>query len=458
LPRSYANTTLEIGTHSRISAVKQFAVVDSPALRAALPLPAFAFIFFTVILAVNVPVGDDYVVLESVVDLRHAKDGAHFLEVLFSAHVGGEHRLAVTRLLAYAASFLPGGLDLRLLSVLATLALFAALVVAGGMLGLEKHWGYWLLLFLTVLTPQMEKLMFYPMAAVQAFLGLLLGLLYLQFVISDRVLWASVALLAGVFTTGGAVALPVIAAAVLSLRRRWGTLSLHTIIGGTIIAIYFSGDAGPIDGAIEFAFAHPWQTLQLFLGILGSIAEVPAFRYLSWSAYSTVVAGVILLGYSTALLYQACEKHRQATAVEVGTLALVAYSLAMIFLIAVNRMLLYQDAMLAAALDGRYKLYGLLITAVCAINLLRRIQYKRWSAYGAALVLLGAFLMDVDWYFYRANHAYSAAQSRLHAIDVWVRTGSTSELPSWANSPEMAGRALERAADAGIFFPALASR
>ena len=403
--------------------------------------------------AVNVPVGDDYVVLESVVDLRQAEDAAHFLGVLFATHVGGEHRLVVTRLLAYAASFLPGGLDLRLLSVVASLSLFAALLMVGRMLRLEQHWGYWLLLLLTVLTPQMEKLMFYPMAAVQAFLGMLLAVLYLHFVLENGVMWAGLTLLAGVFTTAGAVALPVVAAAVLALRHRWAALVPHVIVGGTIIAVYFTGDAGPRDGVVAFAVEHPWQTLRLFFGILGSIAEVPAFRYMSWSAYSTVAVGIGLLAYSAVLAFRASNKRVPQDTVEVAALALIGYAIAMIALIAVNRALLYQDAMLAAMLDGRYKLYGLLVAAVCAIDLLRRLEFRRSLPHCAVIVLLGTFVLDVDWYFYRANHAYAAAQTRLHAMESWMRTGNTSELPSWANSPEMAGQALARATDAGIFKP-----
>jgi hypothetical protein len=127
--------------------------------------------------------------------------------------------------------------------------------------------------------------------------------------------------------------------------------------------------------------------------------------------------------------------------------------LAMIALVAANRIGLYHDVWLTAALDGRYRLYGLIVAAVCAIDLLRRMESQRWLSRGALVVLIGALALDVDWYFYRANHAYAAAQSRLHAINLWMRTGDTSELPSWANSPEMAGHALARAAEAAVFTP-----
>jgi hypothetical protein len=425
----------------------------------ALPvLPMLAFLSFTLAFAVNVPVGDDYVILGDVVDLHQASGGAQVLGILWSAYLQAEqieHRLVTTRILAYLASLMPGGLDFRMLSLLATLALFGALALFANMLRLGRRWDLWLILFLVVLQPQLEKLMFYPMGAVQAYFGLLFELAYLYLTIQGGRTPLAMATLSGaVLTSGAGIVLPLLGVPILAARRDWRGVLVHAAVGALLVATFLIG-AGPRAGAVGFALDHPWQTLRLFLGVLGSVAEIPVYRLSGLSAYLIIPLGLALLAYAATVGYRASaasgDPRRDADGV---LLVALAFALMLAATIAVNRIQVYNDSWLRAALDGRYRIYGLLVFAACAIDLVRRAEKReRWQLRAPLIALTAAAALNVVWYAYRTNHAVRAADSRSHALALWVRNGDPSELPSWNHPADMAGQALSRAVKAGVFKP-----
>jgi hypothetical protein len=426
--------------------------VHRSALHAALiVLPALLYLALSIGLAVNVPVGDDFVVLDTVSDLHAARDWQAWWTSLVAMH--NEHRLVTTRLLAWLTSALPNGVDFIIVSALAQLALVASLVALGATMRLGRQWRPWAVLMLCVMHPQLYKLMFYPMSALQAFVGLLLSLSYLYAaLIAGRHVLACALAISAILTTGGGLIIMPLGCAVLLLSGQFRPALGHACVALLSAWLYLHGEARAT-GAAAWAFEHPFTVVQFFLGLFGSAAEIPSYRLSMWSRLTCPLLGLAVFGY--AIVTSIRMVHRREVACDPasrGTLACLWLCLTMAVLVVVNRSQLYADDLQAAMLDGRYRLYGLLATAIGLVDLTRRLELQRgqWRRLGPA-ALATALALNLWWTAYRLGPARETAHQREQALQHWFRTGDPSGLSTWAVPSDEADRILRRAVAAGIF-------
>ncbi|MBK8755551.1 MAG: hypothetical protein IPL99_29755 [Candidatus Competibacteraceae bacterium] len=105
-----------------------------------------------------------------------------------------------------------------------------------------------------------------------------------------------------------------------------------------------------------------------------------------------------------------------------------------------------------AALDGRYRIYGILFAAIVFIGVLHNFQSRGYlSVKNKKIVLLIALFFNIGW-FYRFDSIRYTAQHRTQAMRVFGYH-DPSVLPIWAVIPEYAASNLDKAISSGVYKP-----
>ena len=155
--------------------------------------------------------------------------------------------------------------------------------------------------------------MFYPMSAVQSNFGLLFAFGYLYLTMQGGRAVLALVVLSCAFINLWRRGRASVVRRFLSLRcRDWQRLlSSHASAGRTACDVSRSGGASERTRALSASrSSHSWQTLRLFVGVLGSPAEVPIFRLYAFSPYLIIPLGVTLILYSATVGYRVSKGSR----------------------------------------------------------------------------------------------------------------------------------------------------
>ncbi|MBK8755523.1 MAG: hypothetical protein IPL99_29590 [Candidatus Competibacteraceae bacterium] len=420
--------------------------------------------------AVNVPVGDDYALLGFMNDFHALSALSDKVILLLSFH--NEHRIIVLRCVSLLVEFVFGSLDFRILILIGNVALLAALFQLGRTLDFGKDMFRWALLFLIVLQPQPQKLIFYPMAIIQAYMGLLFAVMYLRFLLEKKNFILSMLFyLMTILSTGSGVFLVIIGAPLLAYQKRRTEFIVHLMLFMIAAYLYFLGFLGNSSSRLGYLGEHPMQAVSFFLQLLGGISEPPmqAISFISkvfgdtsdlyyfeivLSQLPTII-GFLLAAYFTFHLTMAV--HIQSAEIKetyIKQLVFLCYCIMMLLLIVVGRTELYHDNLMKAALDGRYRIYGILFAAIVFIGVLHNFQSRGYlSVKNKKIVLLIALFFNIGWFSYRFDSIRYTAQHRTQAMRVYLATHDPSVLPIWAVIPEYAASNLDKAISSGVYKP-----
>jgi hypothetical protein len=398
-----------------------------------------------ILFATNVPVGDDYALLVFVNEFQAASSLDEKLRLVFSLH--NEHRIAATRLMALMVQWISGSLDFRVLLLIGNAALILAVVQVGCLLDLGRDRLRWSLLFLISLQPQPEKLMFYPMANVGAYFGLLAAVLYMRCLVEKRHFGLVILLyLSAVLATGAGAFLILIGVPILLWRRQWIQLGFHLVLACLIFRFYFSGSSGA--SGVD-AFARPLDAISFFLQLLGSIAGP-----VSPSGLLPVVplaSGTILLGGLLVYIYAVIGRDRTSIT-PVKSVVVLCYCLLMIALIVAARVSIYEGRIAEAAIDGRYRIYGILTAAVLAVSAVDKFASSpamRTRIRVAAVLCALAF--NVGWFAARIPSMNAAAKERTEGMRLYLLSHDTSRLITGAFDRKRALVNLDLALKNGLY-------
>jgi hypothetical protein len=411
-------------------------------LAAIAPLLYYASI---IIFSVNVPVGDDYSMLGFLNEFLSASGIGNKLQLLFSFH--NEHRIVVTRLIMLLCSKVTGVLDFRILNVIGNSALLLTLIVIGRMLRLNETPLKWALLFLIVLQPQPLKLMFYPMAGVQAYFGLLFSFLYLHLSLKDSNWWYSALLfyLLTVLTTGSGIFLVIIGVPLLLYKKYYTRAAIHVAVVIPVVLLYF-----PSSSNIQYLIEHPLTVARFFLLLLGNVAQLPMMG----SPALQIVFSLALLGYLTHFLWDGYQTKLRLGRENLAVLCCLFYLLMIIALIAVGRAPLYERDLWGASLDGRYRIYSILFFAICSIDVAGRFNERgKIAAKLSTIMVTLALLFNLVWFVPSIFKMRFESVGREKAMTQWLNTGDISVLPLWSTPPEDAGTNLITAIKMGSYRP-----
>ena len=405
-------------------------------------------LYYASILAfsVNVPVGDDYSMLGFINEFSAASGIENKLQLLFSFH--NEHRIVITRLIMLLCTKISGSLDFRMLNLIGNSALLVTLIVIGRMLCLGQAPIKWALLFLIVLQPQPLKLMFYPMAGVQAYFGLLFSFLYLYYSLKDSSWWYLTLLfyLLAVLTTGSGIFLVIIGIPILLYRKQYIRVAIHLPVAILLVMLY-----SPSSSNLPYLVEHPLAVTKFFLLLLGSVFQLPMLG----SPSGQIVFSLALLGYFAYFLWN--ETYRISPRLDTKKLAVLCsllYLLMTIGLIAVGRASLYERDLWGASLDGRYRIYSILFIAICCIDFAGRLRGREnHSAHLLNVLVSLALLFNLVWFVPSIFKMRFDSVVREQAMKQWQETRDIRVLPIWSTLPEEAVFNLSTAVKTGSYRP-----
>lgn len=412
-------------------------------------------LYCTIILlyAVNVPVGDDYALLAFMNDFQALSAPRDKISLFFSFH--NEHRLLVTRAVSLLVKLTFGSLDFRILILIGNAALLATLFQLGKALSFGNDIFKWALLFLIVLQPQTQKLMFYPMAIIQAYMGLLFAVMYLRYLIERKnIIFLMIFYLLNVITTGSGIFLVAIGVPFLAYRKQRSDLIIHLAISTVTIYFYFHGYSSEDSSRLYYLVKHPMEAISFFLRLLGAISEQP-YHFANMFSHLPLAIGFILAVYFIFHLSMTIRaQHIAPEAWPIKPLIFLLYCIMMLLLIVVGRTETYHDDLIDAALDSRYRIYGIIFTAFVLIDVLYRLQLRGFLSYRTKVsVLVLALAFNIGWFYSRLDSMRNNAEDISKAMQVYLADQNPSFLPTWAVSRRLATRNLDLAIFTGVYKP-----
>jgi len=397
------------------------------------------------IFSANVPVGDDYAMLGFLNEFGAATGIGNKLDLLFSFH--NEHRIVFTRSIMLLCTKAVGSLDFGTLNLIGNSALLLTLVVVGRMLRLRNDMLKWALLFLIVLQPQPLKLMFYPMAGVQAYFGLLFSFLYLYFSLKDSNWWYATLLFYAltVLTTGSGIFLAVLGVPLLLYKKCYARSAIHTVVAILVVFLY-----SPNSSNLSYLMEHFLTVARFFLLLLGSIAQLPMFG----SPALQIGCSIALLMYVAYFIWDRCYTPLRLSEESRATLCCLLYLLMIISLIAIGRASLYERELWAASLDGRYRIYSILFFAVCSIDCVGRLRERgKLTAPISTTIIALALIFNLVWFAPSIITMRLDSVRRVQAMSQWQNTHDISLLPIWSTPPQDAEMNLNAAIKTGYYRP-----
>ena len=403
------------------------------------------YLLFVMIFAANIPIGDDYWLLDFLNQYFSAADGRAKIELLLAFH--NEHRLIFTKLLALISISVVGNLDFRLLIFLGNLAFIAGVFQLMKLLNFRIFSISALLTVLILINPQAHKLMFYPMAAIQAYFGFLFSVLYIVRLVRDEdYLSSGIFYFLAMLCSASGVFLIFIGIIFSLYRRKFTAAAIQALVFFMAAKIYFYGLGAPGGRKIDFFLAEPLIPIKFFISLLGVVIQVPDLVF---------GAGLLLLIYFFRnFISFKWNKTSALPRSEQATYFLLIYVFIQVFLIAFGRAELYGDDLSHAALDGRYRLYGLIFALIMATFFYSASVADNQGRLIAKKILLG-FLIFLNGFLFIGGYfvVRHKMEKRIGGIKEFAASANAAKLEVFAHDRVSATTILNTAIQNKLFVP-----
>lgn len=383
--------------------------------------------------AVNVPMWDDFVLIDFLLRLRQPLPWIEKLRLFFAQH--NAHRIVYDRLVTYLVYALTGQMDFKWMMLIGNLSLmgllwlwYAALRQAKRSVVYLVPVPYWLL------SMQGYENTFWAMASLQNYTVILLAFSSIYLLITKRLVWAAVVAVVATFTSGNGQMTFFIGLLLLAYERRPGRdwAVWMGVLGLTLTSYFWQYRSFPPEVfTVQFVVNFLAFSGAAFAQTSGSVALPVALGLLltTWLAVGFVRWVVLPLWRNQALASPFVQFLFATVAFVVGSALLVAMA---------HR----SDTPMAETLVSRYKIYShiLLITSY-----LLAIYWFRSSARKVVLVAAwmgGVVFMAYAYYTDWGNMTYRRQDATLTAFN-FRRNGTTLMGISHARSLDSLYRVLE---------------
>jgi len=164
---------------------------------------------------------------------------------------------------------------------------------------------------------------------------------------------------------------------------------------------------------------------------------------------------IALLSYFSYFMWDGfCRTPPRFSKENLATLCCLFYLLSTIGLIAVGRASLYEGDLWGASLDGRYRIYSILFSAICCIDAVERLgKQEAAAAKFSAVLVTFVLLFNLVWFVPSAFKMRFDSERRENAMEYWQETHDISALPLWSTPPEDARNSLDIAIRNGVYRP-----
>ncbi|GAB2772631.1 hypothetical protein GCM10027275_14440 [Rhabdobacter roseus] len=356
--------------------------------------------------AVNVPKWDDHALKAFLVEYLQAPNWQAKWAALFRQH--NEHRIVLTRLLAWWDYALMGSLNFRHLMLAGNLLLVGVIGLWWVLLHRNQKPFYTLLPvpFLWLTLAHWEN-MYWGMSAVQNFgvVSLLVWTLYL--VVSRRLVFFLLALpLAGLtlLTSGNGLLVLPIGALLLLLSKEGKRLVAWLVTSGLYAYLYFSTYQKPAYNPESKATFG--ALLKGYMAFLGSFAEAfPVKDHLGWSVGLGTVLFLVALSIALTTAFRLLRNRYDqdfSRATDLFCLGTLLFILGTAVIVVNGR----AGFGLEVLLTSRYKPYSFLLLLIAYLYIVIPIRGSFLSPYVSGIVLLNA-MYSVFSYHYHLVDAFN---------------------------------------------------
>ena len=409
-------------------------------------IAAACYYIFVARYATNVPVGDDY--SEGLGFLLNFLDSPWFVDrVKILLAFFSEHRIVTWRVCVLLSYYFFGEADFYLLTLVANATLTVIAFQVARIVGMRQRVAL-AVTCLILFQPQPTKLMFYPMAHIQAYGAIIFSLWYIESIVKGKsLLLPLVPYVLAMLTTGGGVFLILLGVPALVYQGKTRAWMTHVLIAIPLLVWYFH-DLPPIQATAALSETSMGRLCFLsavfFVHLLGSSAEV-----LRFSSITTLLLGAVFCVYLLSLI------RSRLFATDLLKFLLFAYLVLTIALVAVGRVDLgygYRDIQIVS-LDGRYRIYSNLFFCAVLLTLpqqfpvlTEKLNYKRLVLYVAAVFCVYSYSLGLA-------RAANSAKVRAYGMSQWLLKGDSALLQTWAVPLDEGISYLSRAIDRGIYKP-----
>ena len=259
--------------------------------------------------------------------------------------------------------------------------------------------------------------------------------------------------LLAIASTGSGLFIVAVGAAILVYQHQRKKLAIHLIVSMVAAAVYFLGFSGQQASRIDYLAEHPMQAASFFLRLLGGTAELP---YLEASRdYHPLLFGFLLLVYFIFHLFMTMRA-------EPGTerdpyirqCALFMYLLIMLLLIVAGRTEQYRDTVVYAALDGRYRIYGMIFTAIAVIGFMQALQLPtQLTRKVQAAILSLALIFNSASFASRVDSMHDTAFYRVEKMQEYIQGRNPSKLETLNFDRSHAVAIIDQALSTDVYNP-----
>ncbi len=251
--------------------------------------------------ALNIPHWDDFAVRNSLAQILETDSFLEKLNLFFAQH--NEHRIVLTRILAYLIYVFEGTLNLKILMIFGIGALLGVLYVF--YIFLKKH-NYPLISLIPIsfilFNVGLYENTFWGMASIQNFGVIFLAFLTFYWLIfsvevrhKNYLYFALISCFLGVFTSSNGILIPAIGCLVLVFQGRKKAFLVWFGSSFVFIAGFFYGFAKNPDGGIKVTFADTKILLKGLLSTFGSVLDVRAILPNKQLYYAMIFGCVLVL-------------------------------------------------------------------------------------------------------------------------------------------------------------------
>lgn len=362
----------------------------------------------------NVPVGDDYYAILKFLLSWIKETGYERLTLIFAPH--NEHVIAVTRLFSLFDHYAFDGLNFKRMAFYAALAL-PLIYYAILMVSVDKRLfaaSVFIAAFL-IFRPEDWKYLEYPMANISALWGMaFVASFFVSIPGRNNATFglALIFLLLALCTDAAAfLALP-IGVAFLVMHRRWKHLAIFLFVSVIFVGFYSHQSAGTESPVGNF-LSQPWVCIRFGIALAGSTISA----ILPLSKLGEIAVGLTVISVAVWIIL------RDSPYTNAPAKMVLIYCLGANALIGAARGPLYADAWWTLALDGRYRVYSVVIVALIFLTAAR---YERiWSRFLLTCIALAACIAS---YMQNYRPFSSYANGYQSIVENVVRTGSDKRL------------------------------
>lgn len=365
----------------------------------------FFYIFFKYM--VNVPINDDYSILDNFNGLLNADSFLEKTKLFFAQH--NEHRILYDKMWFWISYLINGQIDFNMLALVGNLSLLGIFILWAKRAKLSNDYMVLFPIAALLFNLTFWENMTFPMAGLSNFTGLLFSLVSLSFLCAKelsnkRFFWAVLFCFLAIFTQGGGLLVIPVSLIILLLKKDYTRLKNYGAIGVLFFVIYFIGYESPADSPnlMESLLNFKIRSLLFSLAFLGSSFSFSFYNTVNIAdnqSFAKIVNDTMMfnaiVGFAFVAIYAYLIKTKYYTK-NLFNFSVMTLVIAISIVTGISR----SRFGIETAYASRYRILSVVFVICLIIKALEYVETKKFHALkvnGVILVLTGLFFYQFNY-------------------------------------------------------------